>query len=484
MKFAYTNAQMRNFDQREIDRGTPVSALMARAGKVLAEAVKRALGRLRQRDVIFVCGGGNNGGDGFVAAEILRLEGYEVSVLCLAKSYSSACKEAKGAFGGEVLGRIPRRVYSVAVDCLYGTGLDRPVTGTDAELVRFLNSGRYVVACDLPTGLSAGGIAFDPCVGADETVSMGQLKTALLLSDGADVAGTIAVADIGIPAEGGVEVWEDGDVKEYFPAKKSNTNKGNYGSAAVLAGYGTLGAPLMSVGAALKSGAGYTEFWVPHAENGTEDEIRRTVLTAVHPAAVFRFYGGEALTAAAVAFGMGAGVGVRQRETLEALLSTYEGTLILDADALNTLSAYHAADLLKTKRCSVILTPHPKEFSRLTGKSVEELLSDPIGAATAFSAEYGVTVLFKNNRTVIAEGERVAVNLTGSPVLAKGGSGDVLAGLIAGTAARGVPPFEAAVVSCYLLGRAGEIAARESDAYSPDATDIIRTLPKAIRSVM
>ncbi len=484
MRYAYSNAQMRKFDEREIQKGTAVLALMQRAGKALAEAVKAALGRLGQNDAIFVCGGGNNGGDGFTAAELLRAEGNEIAVLCLAERFSESCKAVKDAYQGELFRMIPRRIYSVTVDCLFGTGLTRAPEDENADLVNFINSGRYVIACDLPSGLTEGGIAFSPCVKADETLCLGQLKTALILSDGADMAGRIAVADIGIPAtEDGVEIWDDVDVSAYFPKKKSNTNKGDYGRAAVLAGYGTLGAPLLSVGAALRSGVGYTEFWLPPAENREEDEMHRTVLTAKYPAALFGFYSGAPLLAHAVAFGMGAGVGLPQREMLETLLSGYErGTLILDADALNTLANY-GPDLLKRKKCPVIVTPHPKEFSRLTGKSVETLLRDPVGAAKAFSAEYGVTVVFKNNRTVIAEGERAAIVPTGSPVLAKGGSGDALAGFLAGTVARGVPPFEAAVVSSYLLGRAGELAASDLGEYSPDATDIIGYFPKAILSL-
>lgn len=483
MKFAYSYAQMRKFDEREISGGTPVSALMERAGRSLASAVREALIRLGQRDAVFVCGGGNNGGDGFAAAECLRKEGYEVAVLCLAERVSDACRTAKMAYGGEILKRVPRRVYSVTVDCLFGTGLSRPPEGENADLVQFINSGRYVIACDVPTGLAEGGVALSPCVRADETVCMGQLKTALILSDGADVAGKISVADIGIPAEGGAEVWEDADIAACFPKKKSNSNKGDYGSVAILAGQGPLGAPLLAVGAALKSGAGYTELWIPPAESREEDEMHRTVLTAKYPAMLFHFYGGEILHASAVAFGMGAGVGPVQRETVEKLLLSYEGgTLVLDADALNTLAAYHAVDLLKDRRCPVVITPHPKEFSRLTGKSVGQLLSDPVGAAKAFSKEYGVTVVFKNNRTVIAEGDRAAINPTGCPALAKGGSGDVLAGFLAGTAARGVPPFEAAVCASYVHGRAGEIAAA-FDEYSPDAEDVIACLSRAIASV-
>ena len=128
-------------------------------------------------------------------------------------------------------------------------------------------------------------------------------------------------------------------------------------------------------------------------------------------------------------------------------------------------------------------TPHPKEFSRLAECSVGEVLADPVGMARAFAARFGVTVVLKNNRSVIADGTRVAINPTGSPALAKGGSGDVLSGILAGTCARGVPPFEAACVASYLLGRSGEIAARELGEYAPDPTDVIARIPQAILSL-
>lgn len=481
MKYAYTNAQMRMFDEREIARGTNAATLMERAGSALAGKVKAAMERLGVRDAIFVCGGGNNGGDGFVAAEELLKEGFDVAVLCLAERFSGDCKAAKEKYRGEILGRIPRRKYAVAVDCLFGTGLTRPIEGENAALVEFISHADHVIACDIPSGLTDGGIASEICVKADETVCMGQLKTALLLADGADMGGSVSVADIGIPAEGGAEIFEDEDIKTLFPAKKSCSHKGRYGRAGILAGYSSLGAPLLSVGACLKSGAGYTELFLPPEVYPSPGTLLSAA--AKYPACILSAYDDRFLPRAdAVAFGMGAGVGERQYEMLTRLLGEYRGTLVLDADALNALSVY-GLEILKKKGCRVIITPHPMEFSRLTDKSVETLLSDPIGEAKAFSAAYGVTVVFKNNRTVIAEGERTAINVTGSPVLAKGGSGDVLAGLIAGIAARGIPPFEAACAGCFLLGRSGEIAAREMGEYAPDATDILSFLPNAMRSV-
>lgn len=479
MKYAYSNQQMRRFDEAAIAAGTPALMLMERAGKALAQAVSEACHRLGAGDVLFVCGGGNNGGDGFVAARILHEAGEEVAVLCLAQKFSPDCAAVKAQYKGELLGRIPRRRYALIVDCLFGTGLARPVGGESAALVDFINgSGAYVIACDLPSGLMEGGIAGETCVRADETVTMGQLKQALLLSDGADVAGKISVADIGIPAaENGAEVWENADVKAFFPRRRSNTHKGSYGTACILAGGAYSGAAFLAAGACLKSGAGYTKLCVsgelyPHAIGKL-------------PAAVLREYkaiDGDILGADALAVGMGSGVSEQLYVYIAELLTNYTGTLVLDADALNTISAY-GTEVLSKRACRVVLTPHPKEFSRLAECSVKEVLADPVGMAKEFAARFGVTVLLKNNRSVITDGVRVAVNPTGSPSLAKGGSGDVLSGLLVGTCARGVQPFEAACVASYLLGRAGELAAREMGEYAPDPSDTIAFLAAAQTSL-
>lgn len=492
MKFAYSNAEMRVADSAAIAAGTPEETLMERAGAALADAVERAAQKLGAGDMLFVCGGGNNGGDGFVAARILRERGYDADVLCMAERFSAGCKRAMEAFGEAPLGRMPRRRYAVVVDCLFGTGLDRAPTGDAAALIGFINgSGAYVVACDIPSGLGEG-VAYPACVRADETVTMGQLKQALLLSDGADAAGKITVAEIGIPASGGAEIWEEQDVAPFFPRKKSHTNKGDYGTVAVLSTCNTLGAPLLAVGAALRSGAGYTDLYMTSASVPCEDaaklasfqtadELHRVLCAAKYPACRFTFYDGEPVFAGAVAFGMGAGVGETTCAILEELFSSEQGgVLVLDADALNTLAAF-GAELLKRSKRPVVVTPHIKEFSRLTAKTVGEILSDPVGCAQAFAREYGVTVVLKNNRTVITDGARTAINCTGSPVLAKGGSGDALAGFLAGTCARGVPPYEAAVVSSYVFGRAGELAARDMGEYAPTAEDVIARLPEAMK---
>ncbi len=478
MKVAYSYSEVRAAEARAIGDGATVQSLMERAGKALADAAERAMLRLGVSDCLFVCGGGNNGGDGFVAARLLLARGYDAAVVCMAETFSPACLAAKQAFGGEIFSVLPRRRYPILLDCLFGTGLKRPAEGKEAALVSFLNDSRgYVIACDVPTGLAEGGKALPPAVRADETVCMGLLKQSLLLSDGADLAGDVSVAELGLAGEGGAMVYEDADISSFFPKRRSNTNKSDYGTAAVMAGGAFSGAAFLSTGACLRSGVGYTKLFV----------IRRVYPYAIgkYPAAILREFSsidGEILAADSIAIGMGTGVSERLYVHLNELFTSYTGTLVLDADALNSLAAY-GVEILGKRSCRAVVTPHPKEFSRLTGLPVEEILRDPVRHAVEFSKRYGVVVVLKNNCTVIADGDRVAINPTGSPVLAKGGSGDVLSGLLAGTAARGVPPFEAAVCSCYLLGRAGELVAERMGEYAPDASDVIATLADAIRSV-
>lgn len=479
MKFCYTLQEIRDADAKSAERGTPTFELMERAGAALSERLSALMRERHFSDVLFVCGGGNNGGDGFVAARRLKEEGREVAVLCLAKKFTPDCAAAAKRYGGEVFGRIPRRRFLLIVDCVLGSGLRSAPEGDGKTLIEFINSsGAYVVSCDLPSGLTENGIACSPCVRADETVTIGALKHALLMADGADFAGKITVAEIGLTPEGGACIFEDADVGALFPKRQSHVHKGTFGSACIFAG-GALysGAAFLAAGACLKSGVGYTRLAV--IEPLYSHAIGKL------PAAIlseFRAVDGVFLSSDCIAMGMGAGVNERVFALIVELLPKYTGTLVLDADALNALSAY-GVEVLKEKSCRVIVTPHIGEFARLVRKEKSEVLQNAAELAAQFAKEYGVTVVLKNNRTLITDGERMAINLTGSPALAKGGSGDVLSGLLAGTCGRGIAPFEASCAASYLLGRAGELAAADLGEYAVDGSDLIRYLPAAIKSV-
>lgn len=476
MKFSYTYMEARQADEATMAGGVSEEMLMERAGAALASRVERVMEERNIPDVLFVCGGGNNGGDGLVAARCLREKGKDAEALLLAERLSDGCKRALEKFGGEVFGRPPRRRYLLLVDCVLGTGCTRPPEGEKKLLVDFINGmGAYVIACDVPSGLTENGIAAGSVVRADETVTFGY-KNALLLADGADVAGKITAVEIGIsPVKRGAEVWEAGDVSPLFPKRKSHSNKGDYGSAALYAGSRSAsGAAFLAAGGCLRSGAGYTRLFVP-------EELFPSAVGKLPAALLAPFLRAEELLwNTAIAFGMGSGVTEENYRVLCTLLRDYRGTLILDADGLNCLAAY-GVEALKEKACNVVITPHPKEFSRLTGKAVGEVLGSAKELTEAFAREYGCIVLLKNNRSIVSDGVRTAIVTTGSPALAKGGSGDVLAGFLAGTCARGVPPFEAACASSYLVGKAGEIAGEALGEYAVTASDVANCLAQAIR---
>ncbi len=467
MKRAYSIQEIRDAEKHAMEKVSSLD-LMERAGKILAEIVLKTAKKLDFKEVLFVCGGGNNGGDGFCAAELLR-EKLEVSVLCLAEQFSFDCEHMRNLFKGEILGRIPRRRYPLIVECLLGTGAKGEPRGKTKELVDFIGrNGAYVIACDLPAGLSEGGICAPTHVKADRTVTIGGYKQALLLSDGADIAGEIFLADIGLLPEGGAEIWEERDVSALFPTRKSHVNKGNFGKAAILAFPNEYpNAPLFSASACLRSGVGYTQLFAT--------EPLFTAAIGKNSAMLQKFDLSRAMQADAIAFGMGAGDSSKVYETLCILLKEYEGILILDADALNACARF-GTEILKEKKCRAVLTPHIGEFARLTKRSAEEILVNPVSVAQAFAREHKVTLILKNNRSVITDGVRTAINTTGCSALSKGGSGDILSGFLAGTCARGIQPFEAACASCYLLGRAGELASKQKGEYGATVEDIIALL--------
>lgn len=470
MKRCFSFAETGAADRAAIAAGTPALELMERAGRQLKERVTAVMKEKGISDVLFVCGGGNNGGDGFCAAQLLFEAGADVAVLCLAQKFSRDCAEMAKRYRGELFCRMPRRRFALLADCVIGTGLTRAPEGEAKALIEFLRaSGGYILSCDLPSGLSENGIALSPCVKADETLSVGGLKRALLMADGADCAGRVSVLDIGLTLEGGSEVWEREDVSRYFPKRPSHSHKGNYGKACLVAGRAYSGASFLAAEACLKSGAGYTVLLASEPLYGQA--------VGKLPSCILRRLDEGKIVGDAVAFGMGE---EGDEETYRLLLRLLEGDapLILDAGALNALATFGKEPLKGRK--NTVITPHIGEFARLTGRSKEEVLAGATELAESFSREYGVVTVLKNNRTVITDGVRTAINPTGSPALAKGGSGDALLGLLAGTCARGVPPFEAACCACFLLGRAGELAAEEMGEYSATPSDVIARLPNAI----
>lgn len=474
MERVLTNAQMRESDRHTIQNlGISAGQLMKNAGTAIADEVEKAAINLNAQQILVVCGTGNNGGDGYVCAQELLTRGFNVKIYAFDGNLSEDCKQAKQVckcgYFNDIRG-------AIIVDCIFGTGLCREVSGQFAEAIKNINqSGAYVISADIPSGINGdNGLVMGFAVKADLTVAIAEYKAGMFLNDGADYCGKIVKKDIGIfcPPNEYISVYGDGDIKKYFPKRPRNSHKGTFGSANIVAGSDKyIGAAALAVSAALKSGCGYVKL--------ASTEKVKLSLAPKYPSAIFIEQ--PDISSQPIAVGMGCGVSERLYGTVKTLLVDYGGALVIDADGLNCLAKYGAEILGADRKCKVIITPHVKEFSRLTGKSVAEILADPVTAAKEFAKKYNVTVLLKSAVSIITDGARVAFNISGNTALAKGGSGDMLSGYLCGTLARGVHCYEAAVCSAYVLGKAAEIAAKEKTEYCATARDIIKNLHFSVR---
>lgn len=261
-------------------------------------------------------------------------------------------------------------------------------------------------------------------------------------------------------------------VSALLPRRKRNTNKGDYGKAAIVAGSEEYtGAAYLATAACLRAGAGYTALFVP-------ENIFSYYVLKIPEVLLKKFKKWEDLLIYdSIAYGMGMGVSRQVADGAAWLVEHFSGRLILDADALNSLAKYcDLSSVFSRKKGDVLLTPHVKEFSRLSGNSVEEILAGGLNAAKDFATRHGVTVLLKNAVSVIENGERACVNERGTAGQAKGGTGDVLSGVIAGLCASGLSAFDGACAGAYAVGLAAEIAREKISEYSLTATDLISYL--------
>ncbi len=502
MNYVLTNAQMREADRFTIDAlKIPSLLLMERAGAALAEEAERLCPE--DGDLVVVCGGGNNGGDGFVCARILLQKGRDVAVVCVAEKFTEECKKNKEEFeklGGEVFSVFPRKRFSLAVDCLFGTGFQGELDGKNGAAADFINAaGRKVLSADIPSGVSGNsGVAAKRAVKANETLCIGEYKAGVFLGDGMDLAGETKRADIGISLPGLSQeqppyaflIGKD-EVAALLPKRKRNTHKGTYGRTAIVAGSKKYtGAAYLAAAAALRSGAGYTSLFVP--ENILQSYLLKLPEVLLSPigegdrVAFSEKNFEKLLSFDSVAFGMGTEASEDVFEGVKYLLKTYSGKLILDADALNSLAKYgrgHLEELFAEKKCDVLLTPHYKELSRLTGDCVGTVAEKGLDAPGAFAKALKATVLLKGASTIVTDGARTAVNIAGTPGQAKGGSGDVLSGLIAGLCAGGLSAFDGGCAGAYLAGKAAEFAAEETGEYSLTASDEILYISDAFLSL-
>lgn len=472
MKIYLYNAEMRAADEATISGGTPSEELMARAGRAIAREVALVAAERGARSVLFVCGTGNNGGDGYVAARLLLGSGLDIKVYAIDGKLSSDCEREKARYKGEYTTQI---CADIIADCIFGTGLCREVTGIYAQTIEAINNSRaYVIAADIPSGINGdNGSIMGVAVRADMTVAIAYPKLGHAMGDGIDCCGKVCVRDIGITAQKFTVLSpEDKDISPFFPARKRNSHKGTYGSCQIVAGDTYIGAAALSLSSALLSGCGYVSAVAP--------ERLKYALVAAYPQVIYSEEMGYNHSATAV--GMGCGCNENTYKKVCDLIENYGGKLIIDADGINALAKY-GKEVLKRTKGQIVLTPHIREFSRISGHDEQQILSDPVGTAKAFAAEYGVVVHLKNTVTVTTDGRRARIVTRGSSALARAGSGDMLSGLMAGYAARGLDVFDAAVCAQYVLGCAAELTSAECGEYCATSQDIIKNIKVVVKSL-
>ncbi len=496
MEYIVTKNEMKAIDACTIDKiGIPQSVLMERAALALSEEIERI--NPDKGRILIAVDGGNNGGDGLAAARILSERGYPVDIY-----YVGGITEVSEQFeiqknilmqiGQRLRKAIPNREYVVVVDGIFGVGLSRNVEGSQKKAIENLNQMKGIkVAIDIPSGIDATtgeilGIAFR----ADYTVTFGLKKLGMFFSQGIDCCGEIICKNIGFPTNAIQSVkpkiysYEPKDLDK-LPKRFNNSNKGSYGKVAVVAGSKNMsGAAFLCAKAAYSTGVGLVKIYT--------HESNRVVLQSQLPEAIMMTYDNymgalfcveDAVKwASVIVVGPGLGVDTTSERMLYELLLNSEVPMVIDADALNILS--NNLGMIKTCPVPIVMTPHMKEMSRLIGKSVEEIAHDRFNIAKRFAKEYEVNLVLKDAKSIVTNGgDKTYINLAGNNGMSTGGSGDVLAGIIAGMLAGGLDLFDAAQLGTYVHCLAGDVAAEKKGKYAMLASDIIASLCEVMRDI-
>lgn len=506
---------MRNSDAATIAGGVTGRELMARAGKAIYEAV------MWKAPVAIVCGVGNNAGDGYVLAGLLKDAGIDCTLVLLEERFSEdgryyyeeCLKKGINICGIDEMGSLTG--FGMVVDCIFGTGFKGEVKGKAQDAIDMINeSGAYVVSVDINSGLNGdfgmaakremaeiladmskagaagvGTIKPYTCVYSDLTISIGTFKPGHFLNLAKDVMKRKINVDIGIkPLKEEIFLLEDGDIAGFLGERPNFSNKGTYGYTALIGGSKRYSGAVRLAGmanAAMRAGAGVVKVALPGA-------LYHDLLSLILESTVFPLSDrdGEAVFNEAelaelvanvktVAFGMGIGVSEETSKILTYLLKNYKGRLIIDADGLTMLSRMDRS-VLKGAAGKVVLTPHLKEFERLTGKPMQEILAAPVDIAREYASETNTIVLLKGPSTIITDGRVTYITDAGCPGMATAGSGDVLSGILSAVCANG-ELVRAVAVGAYINGKAGELAQEKYGAISMVASDTVECIPEVFK---
>jgi len=476
---------MKRFDAKTIEE-VDSTTLMERAAKAIYEEIEE-----KSKRIYIISGSGNNGGDGIALAEQFILNGYKPYLYLISNKIS---KDAQC-----FLDRISKyeHIYSIdecdyradiIIDCILGTGFEGEIRDNIKDVILKINaSDAQIIAADIPSGLSGQSGCASIAIKANKTIAIQFAKYGHVLMDGKDYVGELIVKEIGIKAyEDSAYIVEDNDVA--LKKRNNNTNKGSYGKATIIGGYknyvGAIKIANMGI-SALRVGAGLNELAIPAsiydaiAPHVVESTIK--VLSDKDGALIFNKNELDDIIAHTQAIAVGMGMGPNKdenRKIITYILENFSGPILIDADGLNAFEG-ELKYLLSFK--NVIITPHPKEFSRLANIDIKDVLKDEMKCLDAHLKDIKGTILLKGTSTIVANSSSRFIVSNGTPALAKGGSGDTLSGVILGLLSQGIENIQAAYMGAYLCAKAALKAEEDFSQYGVLASDVARELKNIIK---
>lgn len=508
-----TAESMQKVDKRAIEEfGVPGLTLMENAGRCCVDEIIRGFG-LKGHAVI-LAGKGNNGGDGYVIARLLSLKGWSVKVIILADREQISGDAAVNleklppemtvfcTKSGELSTRYTEEISQtdIIIDALFGTGLASSISGIYLEAVNLINSSNPpVLSVDIPSGVNGTtGLVMGGAVRADITVTFAAAKLGHVLFPGSELTGRLVIADIGIPAEvlEAAAVYDFLDRETIRPTlrrRQRTAHKGDFGHCLIIAGSrGKTGAAALSANSAVRAGSGLVTLAAADSIHDILEAKTTEVMTSPLPDTGCGHLASSAFPAIlellagkdAVAIGPGLGQNSGTAELVRNLVETVTLPMVIDADGLNAL-AEDITVFKRKKSAHIILTPHPGEMARLLGVTVPEVERDRISVAREFAREYGVFLILKGARTIIAAPDgTVDINGSGNPGMATGGMGDVLTGIIVSLLGQGYTAGDACRLGVFIHGFAADMVADEKGETGMNATDVQEMLPFAFKYLL
>lgn len=483
MDYILKAEEMRSVDKYVSEKiGIDSFRLMHNAAAALSNEAEDMLEHQLSKKIVFLCGKGNNGGDGLVAASLMKEKGYNITVLpLLGTDFRNDAQKAYNACPKDIIKTDSVSFYNeiknadLIVDCIFGTGFNGALKPDTAKFITAVNSSSAKkLACDIPSGCSCdNGQVLSIAVKADRTITFAAYKPCFFLYPAKEYCGKSSVADIGIPDEAVhiqspcIELILEEHIEKIIKKRPQNSHKGTFGGVQLVCGSKKMtGAAVFAAIGALRTGVGLV-----YIESGKY--VRKRLQTRLSEPVYVK----KKKKTKSTAYVVGCGLGKKGKRVKKVL--KFAKPTVIDADSITYLGKHPS--IMKKKHCETVLTPHPFEMARLCSTTIDIVESDRIKAASVAAADFNSTVILKGNNTIIATPDgRVFINNTGNSGLAKGGSGDVLSGMIGSFLAQGYSACESAVLGVYLHGKAADYLKEKTSEYGILPSDI----PEAVGVLM